>query len=80
MRYSRLAMTMIQFTGASTPEPLVEVSNSRLEELSDEESSPADVVVGLLKVVWGSVVRVGEVVSELLQTPGVSTPHEFHKL
>ena len=38
-RYSRLAMTTIQFTGASTPEPLVEVSNSRLEELSDEESS-----------------------------------------
>ena len=54
-------MAMIHFTGASTPEPLVEVSNSRLEELSDEGPTfvvssevsvfivwPAEVVVGIL--------------------------------
>lgn len=94
MRCSRLAVAMIQLTGVSTPEPLVEVSNSRLEELLDEGPTfvvssevsvftvwPAEVVVGiLLKIIGGSVVRVGEVVSELLQTPGLFTPHEFHKL
>ena len=43
----------------------------------------AEVVVGSFEAVRGLDVGGkiwGEVVSELLQTPGLSTPHEFHKL